>query len=278
MCYTPVRLKSKYNQKRDRMEGAMTVPCGKCPKCKERRANDWIFRLEQQSRLHQFTLFVTLTYSPENVPRAENSKRLTLCKRDLQLFMKRLRKNTGRKNIKYYACGEYGDDTWRPHYHLIMFDVGYNEVDKAWNLGLIDFQVVKSGAYSYVTKYICKDKRVPAYVGDDRQREFSLMSKNLGINYVTQSIIDWHVNNEASYIVKEGGFKSAMPRYYREKIFTEEQRDRLAIMASDKYSEQLDKAFKEAGSPTQFYKNQFEAIQQLKNNFNKNKLKKRNKL
>ena len=80
-------------------------------------------------------MFLTLTYNDDNLP-----SDVGLHKDDLQRFFKRLRKALDTKKIRYFACGEYGDTTSRPHYHAIVFGLGLNEIDKkyvtdAWPLG-----------------------------------------------------------------------------------------------------------------------------------------------
>lgn len=64
---------------------------------------------------HVDNTFVTLTYSDAALPRDQS-----VCPRTVSNFIKRLRKNTGLK-IRYFACGEYGDLTFRPHYHIALF-------------------------------------------------------------------------------------------------------------------------------------------------------------
>lgn len=83
------------------------VPCGRCPPCKQRRVNEWVFRLMQEDKNSVSAHFVTLTYDTRFVPISENGF-MTLKKSDFQDFMKRLRFNTGIQGIKYYAVGEYG--------------------------------------------------------------------------------------------------------------------------------------------------------------------------
>ena len=65
--------------------------------------------------MHPHNAYITLTYNDDHLP-ANGS----LQPRDLQLFWKRLRK-ARTPGIRYYACGEYGDQTARPHYHAIIF-------------------------------------------------------------------------------------------------------------------------------------------------------------
>lgn len=113
---------------------------------------------------------------------------MSLCKRDLQLFFKRLRKKTDGKVI-YYAVGEYGSNYSRPHYHIILFNAQQQDVITAWTkdgkeIGSVYFGQVAEASIGYTLKYISKEKRIPLHANDDRQREFSLMSKGIGKNYI----------------------------------------------------------------------------------------------
>lgn len=263
MCLTPIKVKARKNEDgMIRMHGSGIVPCGKCPKCKQRRANAWIFRLLQQEKNHRSSLFVTLTYSPETVPISKRGF-MTLCKRDFQLFMKRLRKATGIKTIKYYACGEYGTDTWRPHYHAIMFDVTKDQIAKAWPNGHIHIGQVTGASIGYTTKYICKDKRVPVHSNDDRVPEFSLMSKNLGKNYLTPQMVNWHRSNKASFVIVDGGFKQPLPRYYRDFIFTTEDKVYLNYLNQKKHMDDFNNNVKHCGSVLEFYRVRFDQVKQI---------------
>lgn len=242
------------------------VPCGKCPNCRDRRAQDWIIRLQAEEKRHASSLFVTLTYSPENT-RVTSKKLMTLSKVDVQLFMKRLRKNTGRKKLKYYAVGEYGGTTSRPHYHLIMFDVGFDEIYQAWGLGQIHVGQVSGESIAYTCKYICKPKKIPAFAGDDRQTEFSLMSKNLGNNYLTPEMIEYHQDTGNSFVYQPGGFKKALPRYYRDRIFSEEQKELMMIASQADASRMLEDRIRDAGGSQLYYHNRQEGIIQAMKSF-----------
>ena len=79
-----------------------------------------------EAQMHEDNSFITLTYNDEHLPKDKS-----LHKEDLQKFFKRLRKR-GIK-FKYYACGEYGDENFRPHMHIIIF--GYSFPDKTpWKI------------------------------------------------------------------------------------------------------------------------------------------------
>lgn len=199
------------------------VPCGKCPPCKLRRVNSWVFRLLQEEKQSASAHFITLTYDTRCVPISENGF-LTLRKRDYQLFMKRLRKLCPGSKIKYYAVGEYGTQNNRPHYHAIVFNCprieAYNE---AWGLGQIHIGKVSGDSIAYTMKYIDKPQAPRKHARDDREREFPLMSKGLGANYLTDEVIAYHkADITRLYVTKEGGHKIAIPRYYRQKIYNEQ--------------------------------------------------------
>lgn len=96
------------------LDRPVSVACGKCIGCRSDHAMMWSVRCYHEASLHRFNSFITLTYSDENLP----SDGL-ISKADLQKFFKRARKS-GLK-FRYFACGEYGDITHRPHYHILMF-------------------------------------------------------------------------------------------------------------------------------------------------------------
>lgn len=163
---------------RDPKYGQIPVPCGKCPPCVARRVSGWSFRLMQQDRIAHQSWFVTLTYANENLPRSKNNFK-TLCRKDVQDFMKRLRYYSPKSpKIKYYAAGEYGSDTERPHYHLILFNADPANVELAWQLGSVFFGSVSAASVGYSLKYISKKGKIPMHSRDDRVPEFALMSKD----------------------------------------------------------------------------------------------------
>ena len=96
-------------------------PCGKCIGCRLDRTRNNAIRAMHESEMHDRSSFLTLTYDDANLPYNEGSIYPTLLKRDLTLFIKRLRKYLEPNKIRKYGCGEYGDATQRPHYHLLLF-------------------------------------------------------------------------------------------------------------------------------------------------------------
>lgn len=201
------------------------VPCGRCPECVKSRQNSWLFRIQKEMEISSSPLFITLTYDENTVPVTKTGRK-TLNKRDIQLFMKRLRFNYGKvnkKRIRYYIVGEYGSRTNRPHYHAIMFNMDDpNLVVEAWQNGFVKVCPVLNGGIAYVLKYMFKPR---LRSNDDRCKEFSLMSKGLGSNYLTTNMYNYHLADIANcYITLAGGIKMQMPKYYKEKIYDESYR------------------------------------------------------
>jgi len=206
------------------------VPCGKCPDCKFRRVNEWVFRLMEEDKVSSSSHFVTLTYDTTSVPISANGF-MTLCKKDVQDYMKRLRKLCPLSKLKYYFAGEYGSQNGRPHYHAIIFNCPDTALFfAAWHLngtplGGIHVGSVSGDSIAYTMKYIDKDNFSRKHSRDDRLPEFSLMSKGLGSAYLTGAALKYHRSHlDQVYVSKLGGHKVAMPRYYRQRIWSDQER------------------------------------------------------
>lgn len=271
-CFNPFSVKHKTKSE------TVPVPCGKCPECRNRRASGWSFRLMYEEKRSKSAQFITLTYDTKYVPISRNGF-MDLSKRDVQLFFKRLRKYhipwDDKFPIKYYCAGEYGGKTWRPHYHIIIFNARIELIQKAWEKGGVHYGEVSGASIGYTLKYITKKSRIPQHMNDDRVREFSLMSKGLGKNYVGEWIKDckevmdkngrirkvyfdvnisdskikeWHNKGfDRMYCNLEDGKKIAMPRYYKDLVFNEHKRKACGYFAQKKYLEKQRKEMQELG-------------------------------
>ena len=244
---------------RDKITGATTpAPCGKCPDCIAKRVSGWSFRLVQEDKQSLMSLFVTLTYAPEFVPNTKN-KFMTLDKKHVQNFMKLLRYySPSFPKIKYYAAGEYGSEGERPHYHIILFNANYEAVERAWSMGAIYFGTVTAASVGYSLKYISKKGKIPVHSRDDRLPEFALMSKGLGKNYLTEQMVRWHNEDlyNRMYLPFEGK-KLSMPRYYKEKLYTKEQREHIGAHLAGKLDDELQRKIQDYGP--EYYRDKAEA-------------------
>jgi len=206
----------------------ITVPCGKCPQCGVNKRSEWATRLHYEMRRHSVCKFVTLTYRNENLRFAHGQPQLS--KSDLQKWFKRVRK-TGAK-IRYYAVGEYGSTTYRPHYHVILFgDVADDVIDSSWGFGHVHIGTVTQASIMYCLGYLVNAKApLMAY---NRVRPFSLMSRKpgLGASYMTPEMLEWHRSGRRNYTVVDG-VERHLPRYYKLKIFSKIDQVRIAVAAS----------------------------------------------
>lgn len=248
----------------------MQVPCGMCIDCRLDKARDWAIRCVHEAQLHEENCWITLTYAPEHLPEGGS-----LDKRDLTLFLKRLRKSlvissnfpcydnamriqyyaskaqkyqyrygkpkphTIYKEIRFYACGEYGrTGTIRPHYHICCF--GHDFVDKYfWKLSKSGKPIYRSPALEsiwiqghsalgdltmetagYTARYIMKKHIGPdaEFFYDGLEPEYTVMSRRPGIGrkWIEKYLSDVYPKD---YFTIEGQ-KYRPPRYYDQYLET----------------------------------------------------------
>ncbi|AXH75872.1 MAG: replication initiator protein [Microviridae sp.] len=193
---------------------ALSISCGLCIGCRLERSRQWAIRCLHESSLYNDNCFVTLTYSPAFIP-----PYYSLVIRDVQLFVKKLRKRFSSDKIRFFLCGEYGESSKRPHYHALFFNLWFPDarqyggprngfkvyhsdiLDSLWGKGRAEFGSVTFESAAYVARYVCKkvlgssdkaealrDKeygmRVDPSTGEvfrPRIPEFVLMSRRPGI-------------------------------------------------------------------------------------------------
>lgn len=213
------------------VEQEMTFPCGKCVNCLQNKRQQWVFRLLNELKVSESCYFVTLTYDDFHLPRDELGYP-QLCKRDVQLFLKRLRKAFPECKIRYFLCGEYGSHTYRPHYHAIMFNLPLDntphrikltqKIEKIWQNGHVDIgDTVGGAAINYCAKYIMtKHKVSPKYFPP-----FILTSRRpgLGANYVQNTSIKNYHRNDYQALASTDGCNVNLPRFYATKIFNRDE-------------------------------------------------------
>jgi len=214
-CYT-----LKYIAKSD-----ITVPCGRCAFCAIQKRSDWALRLHYEARKHIGSKFITLTYANPHLKWKNGTSQLV--KSDLQKFFKRVRK--AGQAMRYYAVGEYGSKTFRPHYHVIMFgDINEEIVRKSWPFGQVHIGFVTMASVMYCLGYVCNARGKG--MNWNRERPFTLMSRRpgLGANYLTKSMVAWHKSDRKNYAILDG-VKRHLPRYYKCKIFSKIDLVRIAV-------------------------------------------------
>lgn len=130
----------------------LQLPCGGCTGCRKSKAQAWTLRCLLELNQHETATFATLTYNDYYVPN-------TLQRRDISLFLKRLRRRKTNR-IRFFACGEYGEEEHRPHYHAILFGISATEdasrIQMAWNQGFTTSEVVTPHRIAYTAGYVAK--------------------------------------------------------------------------------------------------------------------------
>lgn len=204
-CYHPVVLHQ--NRVSVILGPGAVRPCGQCIGCRLDRARSWALRCVHESQLHEQNSFITLTYRNENLP-----SDCSINQRALQLFFKRMRKYYGNESFRYYACGEYGDRFSRPHYHVCLFGIDFDDkegiykanyrwhknhfqkgvfndlytspsLEKIWGNGFVTVGELSLESAGYVARYCMKKitgKKAKSHYGN-RVPEFALMSRKPGI-------------------------------------------------------------------------------------------------
>lgn len=151
----------------------LEVRCGKCDVCKLSKINAFVHRCELETQQYNYQpIFVTLTYNNDSLP----SDGVVV--RDVQLFMKRLRRNLEykgyRDKLRYVCVGEYGKNTHRPHYHMIIWNLHITDyisffdirdlISECWQNGFVTSRLVdpsNNKSFYYTAKYLRKDCFIP---------------------------------------------------------------------------------------------------------------------
>lgn len=131
------------------------VPCSKCLVCLVNKRHEWAFRLKQEHKHSSASHFITLTYDNRHLPK------FGVCKSDVQKFLKRLRKKCENR-LRYYAVAEYGEQTGRPHYHMLLFnadELTEKMLKDTWKYGLVHIGKVTESAVMYTLKYMVQDRK-----------------------------------------------------------------------------------------------------------------------
>lgn len=177
------------------MPSTIPYPCGQCLPCRVNRRRVWTHRILLESFLHSSSCFLTLTYEDKHLP-----KDGSVSPRELRLFLGRLRDRLPPRSLRYFAVGEYGDETSRPHYHLALF--GYNCLGKllypdfgkrcfcancqmvreVWGKGHIVIEDLTRKSAQYIAGYVTKKMTSKEDIRlNGRHPEFARMSTKPGL-------------------------------------------------------------------------------------------------
>jgi len=183
------------------------IPCGTCILCRNEQARQWAVRITHEAQQHKENSFITLTYEDEQLPQWGSLDYSHL--REMWDRLRSARRRKALPRLRYYAVGEYGDQTLRPHYHACIFGEGFTEgrkilrttpttlwtspeLEEAWghgqvSVGILNFATARYTA-SYVTKklrakqqYVRVDEETGELIPLEQPRAF--MSRNIAKNW-----------------------------------------------------------------------------------------------
>lgn len=249
-CTRPVSVYQKqgggiaFNSKEGWGDLPFKLPCGQCSACRIKKQRDWAIRCMHEAQMGGPSCFLTLTYSDQGLPADAG-----LDVQDWQRFAKKMRKKTG--PFRFFHCGEYGDDNYRPHYHALIFGQDFADdrydwksskkgnkswrsetLESLWTLGTSEIGQLNYTSAKYVAGYCLKtitgDKaeqhytRVHPDTGELHRvkPEYVTMSRRpgLGASWYDKFKGDLYPSNEC--IIE--GRRYSVPRYYALKMAEED--------------------------------------------------------
>lgn len=247
---------------------SVPIPCGNCMECRKKRRNEWQVRLSEEIQENKNAKFVTLTFSDEKLKKYEEKVKEGIkgYEREnaavsiaVRKFLERWRKSEG-KSVKHCLVTELGHkNTERIHLHgFIWTDKTNDFIARTWRYGNISIGnqkyyvkhikggrhgqvIVKEGSgtesyvneksVNYITKYINKIDTQHMYY-----KPKMYISNGIGKAYITSSAAKYNAyKGKATWekYTRKDGSKLGLPKYYREKLYTDEQRERLWLNKLD---------------------------------------------
>lgn len=237
---------------RDERTLMVPVGCGKCIECMKQKAREWSVRMMEEIRENSTGKFVTLTFKNESLTKLSKiveegrgaekreKKEEYILENEVatvavRKFLERWRKKY-KKSVRHWLVTELGHNgTERIHLHGILFtEVDNDTIEKIWNYGHIWVgNYVNEKTVNYIVKYVNKMD-----IDHKGYKPKVLCSPGLGSGYLNRRDSrknKYQLNGmtEESYRHKSGA-KNSLPIYYRNKIYTEEQREKLWLEKLDK--------------------------------------------
>lgn len=192
----------------------------------KKRQRDWVLRCSWEARKHPYNWIVTLTYEDAFLHFTKKGN-ATLCKRDFQLFMKRLRKRYPDEKIRYLVRGEYGGMFGRPHFHVILFSFAASSKEEAgfrlsdeWPYGGVYVDTYSDRAVQYVTDYILKSDDMSVYDDEDIVLPYINVSQRpaLGANFLDSQTAARAMRTNDYILLDENDVRRGIPRYLANKL------------------------------------------------------------
>jgi hypothetical protein len=220
---------------------AVPIGCNKCIECKKQKARQWQVRMNEELRTNTQATFVTLTFSNEEYTKLSKEVTTTggyehdneIATLATRRFLERWRKKT-KKSIKHWLITEIGGERYEKiHLHGIIWSKDEKEIKEKWKYGFVYIgEYVNEETIGYITKYVNKiDQKHKSY------NSKILCSPGIGKNYInrTDSQKNKYKEGKTDETYKtRTGIKLNLPIYYRNQIYTEEEKEKLWLEKLDK--------------------------------------------
>nr|QJB21158.1 MAG: replication initiator protein [Microvirus sp.] len=236
--------KNGYKPPKFKDERTLLVPigCGYCIECRRQKSREWQVRLNEDIKHEKNKVMITLTFSDKalndltqeaelnNIYKSEVNEIATLA---VRRFLERWRKKF-KKSIKHWLVTELGHNgTERIHLHGILYTDRTDLIEKYWSYGYVYIgDYVNEKTINYIVKYITKlDSDHINY------KPKILCSKGIGKNYIFSKNIEINYFNSKEtkeYYQTRTGTKLNLPKYYRNYIYTDDEKELLWINKLDK--------------------------------------------
>lgn len=257
MCLYPRLIRNKkytINEKnggeippiKDERVKKVAIGCGKCIECRKQKANGWKVRLMEDLRVNKNAKFITLTYSDESLEKLAKGIKLEgyeldneIARLSIRRFTENWRSKYG-KTIRHWMVTEIGGkNTERLHIHgLVWTNKTIEEIDEKWIYGKVILgngagkHYVNEETIGYIVKYISKV--------DEKHKEYEskmFVSKGIGSEYINRRDSERNKYKGEKTIEtykSRTGLELGLPVYYRNKIYNDEEREKLWINRLDK--------------------------------------------
>lgn len=223
---------------KDQRTRYIPAACGECIECKKAKAREWKIRLMEEIKHDRTGKFITLTFNEESLKELESiagtkeaNKVATVA---VRRFLERWRKKY-KKSVKHWLITELGHkSSERVHLHGIIFtECTKEEIEERWGYGRIDIGYsMGDRCINYIMKYVTKE--------DTDHKGFKgkiLLSKGIGKGYIgtfNESRNKYREGKTKETYKLNNGAETKLPMYYRNKIYSEEEKEKLWIEKLDK--------------------------------------------
>ena len=256
----------------------LTLPCNRCATCRAKKRFEWVVRMELEDRTALTTWFITLTYDEKHVPRTKGFTHLQ--KNDALNFIRRVKDFEERnvpehhvipnqyhgdpsRKIRYFLVGEYGSKTYRPHYHLILWNISKytaQRVSQIWGKGIqsrAEKPRGQSAVATYCAKYIMKEHGDIQFVVP----QFKTGSNSIGLEHVLKNR-----SNVRDGLLYHGKYVIPIPKYWRYKFYLDSDEEPTEGDPRTEYWEQI-KTLCEAKTIKQSNEDFLSVLEELEGSF-----------